>query len=207
MSNQPANHFTTVKHGDFVTSVAFGPTGRLLATAGGDTAKVWEISPDGAAPTRVATLAGHIGIVNSVAIDPTGRFLATGSDDTTAKLWKPSEPTDPSAAPHPVVRPILSNFKCPIAGVIMSDPVLCADGHSYDRPYIAKWFATGHTTSPKTGAVLPNLNLVPNHALRKAIEELFPESTKKRSGGRMSRRKHKRSNRKYKKRALRRSRK
>jgi WD40 repeat protein len=53
-----------------------------------NTAKVWRMSPDGAAATCVATLAGHSHFVYSVAFDPTGRFVATGSSDKTAKIWK-----------------------------------------------------------------------------------------------------------------------
>jgi WD40 repeat protein len=61
-------------------SVAFDPTGRFVATGSDDnTAKVWRMSPDGAAATCVATLAGHSSRVRSVAFDPTGRFVATGS--------------------------------------------------------------------------------------------------------------------------------
>jgi WD40 repeat protein len=46
------------------------------------------MSPDGAAATCVATLAGHSNCVFAVAFDPTGRFVATGSSDKTAKVWK-----------------------------------------------------------------------------------------------------------------------
>jgi hypothetical protein len=35
----------------------------------------------------------------------------------------------------------------------MQDPVLAADGFSYERAAIEDWFAKGHRTSPKTGAV------------------------------------------------------
>lgn len=34
---------------------------------------------------------------------------------------------------------------------IMQDPVLAADGFSYERAAIEDWFAKGHRTSPKTG--------------------------------------------------------
>jgi hypothetical protein len=79
----------TLGHSDWVLSVAFDPTGRLVATGSQDnTAKVWRMSPDGAAATCVATLAGHSGTVQSVAFDPTGRFVATGSYDKTIKIWK-----------------------------------------------------------------------------------------------------------------------
>jgi WD40 repeat protein len=46
------------------------------------------MSPDGAAATCVATLAGHSSSVWSVAFDKTGRFVATGSNDNTAKIWE-----------------------------------------------------------------------------------------------------------------------
>ena len=53
----------------------------------------------------------------------------------------------------------------------MRDPVLCADGHSYQRENIAAWFATGRHTSPLTGVHLEDTSLTSNHALRNTIEE------------------------------------
>jgi len=46
----------------------------------------------------------------------------------------------------------------------------CWDGHTYSRAAIAKWFVQNQT-SPLTGVRLTNLQLLPNHAMRKAIEE------------------------------------
>jgi serine/threonine protein kinase len=68
----------------------------------------------------------------------------------------------------------------------MRDPVVCADGHTYDRPNIEQWFATGHDTSPNTGARLPHLSLVPNHALRNSIEDFLSSSFRKIARGRFS---------------------
>jgi hypothetical protein len=62
------------------------------------------------------------------------------------------------------------SFLCPIGREIMRDPVNCADGHSYERASIERWLAT-KSTSPRTGAQLPNKVLIPNHALRNSIEE------------------------------------
>lgn len=59
---------------------------------------------------------------------------------------------------------------CPISQEIMADPVVCADGHTYDRRGIEQWFASGKRTSPLTGAVLSSLSLIPNHALRSLIQ-------------------------------------
>jgi F-box/WD-40 domain protein 7 len=53
---------------------------------------------------------------------------------------------------------------------LMSDPVMVATGHTYDRQCIAKWLAQGNRTCPVTGMRLRHLELVPNHALRNAIQ-------------------------------------
>ena len=61
-------------------------------------------------------------------------------------------------------------YKCAITLEIMHDPVICSDGHTYERQAIERWFAQGKHTSPKTGARLQNQEMHPNHALRNAIE-------------------------------------
>ena len=63
-------------------------------------------------------------------------------------------------------------FICPIMqdGEPMQDPVIAADGHTYERSGIAKWL-TNHTTSPVTRAVLRNQELTPNHLIKSQIEQ------------------------------------
>jgi len=61
---------------------------------------------------------------------------------------------------------------CPISQQVMEDPVVCADGHSYERWCIQEWFARGHRTSPKTNEPLSSTVLIPNISLRNTIEEL-----------------------------------
>ena len=60
-------------------------------------------------------------------------------------------------------------FVCPITREVMTDPVVCADGHSYEREAIETWLGS-HNSSPKTNARLANRTLIPNHALRAQIE-------------------------------------
>ncbi|KAL1500530.1 hypothetical protein AB1Y20_013186 [Prymnesium parvum] len=60
---------------------------------------------------------------------------------------------------------------CPISMAVMMDPVIAADGHSYERTYITKWLET-HCTSPLTGRVMPSKQLIPNHRLRQIIQSL-----------------------------------
>ena len=51
---------------------------------------------------------------------------------------------------------LVSDFLCPILGEIMEDPVICEDGHSYDRASIEHWFQ-----SCASGAICPRLSLAP----------------------------------------------
>lgn len=53
---------------------------------------------------------------------------------------------------------------------LMSDPVMVATGHSYDRSCIQKWLEQGNRTCPVTGLRLRHLELTPNIALRNAIQ-------------------------------------
>ena len=54
---------------------------------------------------------------------------------------------------------------------LMVDPVMVATGHTYDRPFIQRWLEQGHKTCPVTGVKLRHLELIPNFALRSAIQE------------------------------------
>ncbi len=63
-----------------------------------------------------------------------------------------------------------NEYLCPINLTPMKEPVICMDGHSYEKKAIERWFRS-HNKSPKTGLVLESKMLIPNHALRSAIEE------------------------------------
>merc|ERR1712129_153678 len=53
---------------------------------------------------------------------------------------------------------------CPITGQPMIDPVVAADGHTYERTAVLRWLETSNR-SPMTGTVLSHKNVVPNYAL------------------------------------------
>lgn len=65
-------------------------------------------------------------------------------------------------------------FSCPITRDIMLDPVLCCDGHSYERRAIKLWFDRENRTSPVTNETLASLIVVPNIALRCLIQAARP---------------------------------
>lgn len=66
-------------------------------------------------------------------------------------------------------------FICPITQDIMKDPVMAADGFTYDRESIAMWLQS-HETSPMTNAKFDHKNLTPNHALRSSILEFLQQN-------------------------------
>ncbi|ESQ30501.1 hypothetical protein EUTSA_v10011515mg [Eutrema salsugineum] len=63
------------------------------------------------------------------------------------------------------------HFRCPISLDLMSDPVTVSTGQTYDRSSIESWIAMGNTTCPATRVALSDFTLIPNHTLRRLIQE------------------------------------
>ena len=67
--------------------------------------------------------------------------------------------------------------RCALCHKIMLDPVLAADGETYEREEIERWLLD-HATSPKTSETLAHKNLLPNNATRRGIAsflQTYPE--------------------------------
>ncbi|ARV57431.1 hypothetical protein BZZ01_01210 [Nostocales cyanobacterium HT-58-2] len=70
-------------HSSCVTSVAFSPDGKTIATASDDnTVRLWNLNGQ-----LLKTLLGHSSYVLSVAFSPDGKTIASGSYDKTVRLW------------------------------------------------------------------------------------------------------------------------
>uniref|UniRef100_A0A3P8TGS1 WD repeat, SAM and U-box domain-containing protein 1 n=1 Tax=Amphiprion percula TaxID=161767 RepID=A0A3P8TGS1_AMPPE len=60
-------------------------------------------------------------------------------------------------------------FLCPISRELMKDPVIAADGYSYERESIESWIRGKNKTSPMTNLLLQTTLLTPNRSLKMAI--------------------------------------
>ena len=70
------------------------------------------------------------------------------------------------------------SFMCPIEQLrigqeLFQDPVVAADGHTYERSKIEEWIRRkgSDVRSPETLQPLVHTLLIPNHALKKSIDE------------------------------------
>lgn len=83
-ASQAVGIFAQIGETSEVTSVAFSPNGRLVATGSWrGTAKLW----DAASGRLLRNFVGHLHGVTSVAFSPDNTKLLTGSSDRTARLW------------------------------------------------------------------------------------------------------------------------
>ena len=70
---------------------------------------------------------------------------------------------------------IPDEFLCPITLEIMKDPVLCEDGHTYERTAIMK---ISGSLSPLTKEIINKSKLIPNRALKNAIDRFLSSDLK-----------------------------
>ncbi|XP_022957882.1 U-box domain-containing protein 35-like isoform X2 [Cucurbita moschata] len=84
------------------------------------------------------------------------------------RLRKVADEARNSASRVPPAIP--NHFICPILLDVMNDPCVAADGYTYDRRAIEKWFQE-KDISPATKLPLPHKNLIPNHGLLSSIME------------------------------------
>lgn len=71
-------------------------------------------------------------------------------------------------------------FYCPITGAIMNEPVIAPDGYTYEKSAIESWLNVKNI-SPITRQPMSILDLMPNRALKDAIEQYLGNTSSKRS--------------------------
>lgn len=64
---------------------------------------------------------------------------------------------------------IPEEYLCPITSEIMTEPVVAADGQTYQKESITEWFRRENRKSPSTGANLSSPILYDNFTLKKII--------------------------------------
>ncbi|XP_071709596.1 U-box domain-containing protein 21-like [Rutidosis leptorrhynchoides] len=71
---------------------------------------------------------------------------------------------------------IPTHFRCPISLDLMKDPVTLSTGITYDRESIEKWIQDGNQTCPVTNQILINFDQIPNHMIRRMIQDWCVEN-------------------------------
>ena len=67
-----------------------------------------------------------------------------------------------------------ASLLCPITQELMIDPVIAADGFTYERSAIERWLNMGpNRRSPTTNAALTSRTLTPNRSLSSMISAYF----------------------------------
>ena len=121
-----------------VSSVAFSPDGKILASASWDsTIKLWNF----ATGKQISILSGHQYEVNSVTFSPDGKTLASASDDKTIKLWNLSTGKE--------IFTLMSEHKSPFNSVTFSP-----DGKTLAS---ASWDSTIQLWNLATGKLITTL--------------------------------------------------
>jgi len=64
---------------------------------------------------------------------------------------------------------LLDELKCPLTHELFNDPVIAADGFSYEKVAIESWIRENGNTSPMTSKEMQHSFLVPNHVVKSMV--------------------------------------
>jgi Mg-chelatase subunit ChlD len=111
---------------------------------------------------------------NASFIQTTNQMINTEQAELQAALAQTTQANTHQDVSDDVDAP--EDFKCCITKALMFDPVIASDGHSYDRAAITTWLQH-KVISPKTNLPLTSKKLIPNRALKSAINSFLTSQT------------------------------
>lgn len=104
-------------------------------------------------------------------------ILHASEDDLCCSSLRSSYRSTPKSTSEDLDDERPKDHYCPISHEIFIDPVIAADGYTYERASIEQWIKQTSDrgiippNSPMTGAPLENNNLISNFALRSLVNE------------------------------------
>lgn len=109
----------------------------------------------------------HEGLSNALHVDALGTRARLLREVQALKhpLWRHLPPAGEEDAALP------EELFCPITQEPMRDPVVAADGYSYERTAINRWLESGKETSPMTNEPLEHTMVLPNRTLLLLIQK------------------------------------
>ncbi|XP_044059007.1 WD repeat, SAM and U-box domain-containing protein 1 isoform X5 [Siniperca chuatsi] len=191
--------YTLNQHERYVTACSFSPTSPLIATGSMDkTVNIWRLEDECSGHGRTSVGRSKLLVSDWSEVDVSAwlveeglgglvdKFTANNIDGTEllsltketlaselhiesvglrSKLLRKVEELKSDS----VCSGIPDEFLCPITRELMREPVIAADGYSYEREAIESWINTKNRSSPMTNLPLLTTLLTPNHTLKMAI--------------------------------------
>jgi WD40 repeat protein len=77
-----------------------------------------------------------------------------------------------------IIEEVSENYLCPITHEVMTNPVMAADGNTYQKENIAEWLMGGKRISPLTGEPLSHTTFNENNLVKKMIREFLERIVK-----------------------------
>ncbi|KAI1326109.1 hypothetical protein F5Y16DRAFT_422034 [Xylariaceae sp. FL0255] len=114
----------------------------------------------------------HYGRVVDFLLDRSEVLL--NDTDKSSWFWSDGDPTPFAIVPQHIpmlpsnVLEVPEDLRCPISHILMEDPVIVADGNTYCRSNIERWFSI-KLSSPLLGTALESDRLTPNQEVCDAI--------------------------------------
>ena len=70
---------------------------------------------------------------------------------------------------HAMTMAVMASIRCPLSGKLFRDPVVCLDGHTYERRDISDHLLANEVRSPITGDRMNAMMMVPNFMMKSFI--------------------------------------